>query len=145
MPPTVYLLENSFGRTYVGCTIHGVERRMKQHNGDLSGGARQTERGRPWSLYCTISGFRTRQESLQFEYAWRRVHRHQRPRPSYNVDGRVKSLNVLMAKERWSRNAPLAKDVPLSILYAKNMQVQSNEQTTIQSSESQGILKGENS
>ena len=121
MPPIVYLLHNSFGRTYVGSTIRGVERRVKQHNGDLSGGARQTERGRPWSLCCIISGFRTRQESLQFEYAWRRVHRHHPPRPSYNVDGRLKSLNVLMAKERWSRNAPPAKDVSLSIVHAKSM------------------------
>ena len=121
MLPVVYLLQNSCGKTYVGCTISEVSHRIKQHNGDLSGGARQTEKGRPWSLYCTISGFRTRQESLQFEFAWRRVHRYQRPRPLYNVHGRLQSLDVLMAKERWSKNAPLAKDIPLSIEYATSV------------------------
>ena len=116
MPPTVYLLHNATGRTYVGCTTTGVEHRMRQHNGLISGGAQQTARGQPWQLYCTIVGFRTRQESLQFEYAWRRVHRRQRPRPAYDTKGRLESLKVLMARGRWSRNAPLAKEVPLSIV-----------------------------
>jgi hypothetical protein len=56
---------------------------------------------------------------LQFEYAWRRVHRRQRPRPFYDVDGRLESLRILMGKERWSRNAPRAKDVTLSIAFAE--------------------------
>lgn len=110
----VYLLQSVSvpRRTYVGCTAHPVERRLRQHNGDLSGGARQTSTGRPWRLVLTVEGFRTRREGLQFEYAWRRVHR--RRRCGYCVDGRVAALDHLAGMERWSRNAPLASDVPLT-------------------------------
>lgn len=115
MPPCVYLLQNERGRTYVGATTQPVERRVRQHNGELSGGANQTTGGRPWSVECTIHGFRSYQECLQFEYAWRRVHRRLRPRPLYTVIGRRQALLALMAKSRWSRNSPPAAEVPLRV------------------------------
>lgn len=116
--PMVYLLCNEGGRTYVGCVSENMTRRLRQHNGIISGGARQTARGRPWQLYCIIKGFRTRQEALQFEYAWRRVQRHQRPRPPYNVKGRLQALCSLLGRERWSKASPLARDVPLTLVYS---------------------------
>jgi predicted GIY-YIG superfamily endonuclease len=46
----VYVLEStSSARTYVGVAID-VERRLRQHNGELRGGARSTTAGRPWRL-----------------------------------------------------------------------------------------------
>lgn len=116
--PMVYLLFNGGGRTYVGCVLGSVQRRLRQHNGILSGGARQTARGRPWELYCTIRGFRNRREALQFEYAWRRVQRHQRPRPPYNIKGRLQALVSLLRRERWSRVSPPAQDVPLTLVHS---------------------------
>ena len=108
----VYLLCNDTGRTYVGCTINAA-RRLRQHNGELAGGAAQTERGRPWRHILRVEGFRTLREGLQFEYAWRRVHRRQRH--PYSVLGRRRSLECLLALPRWSRNAPLAAEVPLRV------------------------------
>ena len=108
----VYLLRNATGRTYVGCTV-GLRKRVRQHNGELAGGAAQTARGRPWEVECVVEGFRTRQEALQFEFAWRRVHR--RRRHPYTVSGRRASLAHLQTMARWSRNAPLAAEVPLTI------------------------------
>lgn len=108
----VYLLRNADGRTYVGCTVH-LARRLRQHNGDLAGGAAQTRRGRPWHVECVVEGFRTRTEALQFEFAWRRVHR--RDRQPYTCAGRRASLARLRELPRWSRNAPLAADVPLRV------------------------------
>lgn len=115
-PPCVYLLDSSCsGRTYVGSTVGEAVRRLRQHNGELVGGAAQTVAGRPWTLALRVTGFRTRREALQFEFAWRRVHRHMRPRPRYDLEGRRASLEALMARERWSRNAPLASEVPLHV------------------------------
>lgn len=122
MSVVVYLLQSSTvkRRTYVGCSARGVAHRLRQHNGEITGGARQTSTGRPWTLLLTIEGFRTRQEALQFEYAWRRVHR--RRRCAYCVSGRLTSLDHLMAMPRWSRNAPLASSVPLTRVMHHNSQ-----------------------
>lgn len=108
----VYLLCNETGRTYVGCTVNAT-RRLRQHNGELVGGAAQTSRGRPWHHVLLVQGFVTLQQGLQFEYAWRRVHR--RHKCPYTVTGRRRSLELLMKMERWSRNAPLAAEVPLLV------------------------------
>lgn len=45
----VYVLANPAGRTYVGVTTD-VARRLRQHNGELAGGARFTRGRGPWRL-----------------------------------------------------------------------------------------------
>lgn len=62
----VYLLVNNKGRTYVGSTTD-VNRRLRQHNGELTGGARSTNQKGPWRLYCYLSGFKTRSEACRWE------------------------------------------------------------------------------
>lgn len=112
MPTVVYLLESEpTRRTYVGCTTVGVARRQRQHNGELAGGAAQTASGRPWRVALTVDGFRTRREGLQFEFAWRRVHR--RSRQPYTVAGRRATLGHLLALPRWSSG-----EVPLRVTAA---------------------------
>jgi structure-specific endonuclease subunit SLX1 len=67
---SVYLLKQVNGsRTYVGATID-VDRRLRQHNGELSGGARATA-GSTWQRVCYISGFPNERAALQFEWAWK--------------------------------------------------------------------------
>jgi predicted GIY-YIG superfamily endonuclease len=62
----VYLLVNERGRTYVGSTTDPL-RRLRQHNGELTGGARSTNQKGPWKLYCYLSGFQTRSEACRWE------------------------------------------------------------------------------
>ena len=45
----VYVLVSRAGRTYVGIATD-VRRRLRQHNGELAGGARATRPGRPWTV-----------------------------------------------------------------------------------------------
>ncbi|MBK7077230.1 MAG: GIY-YIG nuclease family protein [Myxococcales bacterium] len=45
----VYVLVSPRGRTYVGITTD-VARRLRQHNGELAGGARATRAHRPWQV-----------------------------------------------------------------------------------------------
>lgn len=45
----VYILCSAGGRTYVGVTTD-VDRRLRQHNGELAGGARATRAHRPWRV-----------------------------------------------------------------------------------------------
>ena len=66
----VYLLVSTDKRhTYVGAT-NDPARRLKQHNGEKSGGARSTA-GRKWTRAALVSGFRDKIEALQFEWRWK--------------------------------------------------------------------------
>lgn len=59
-------------RTYVGATVD-PDRRLKQHNGQLSGGARATSRvPGGWYRVCFLKGFESKREALRFEWWWKR-------------------------------------------------------------------------
>lgn len=91
------------GNTYVGKTNH-FARRLRQHNGEIAGGARSTRRreGR-WKPLLYVHGFDTAQETLQFEWAMKHRRLGQRKR---GVKGRIHQLERLLdlgrLKEDWS-------------------------------------------
>jgi structure-specific endonuclease subunit SLX1 len=59
-------------KTYVGATID-VDRRLKQHNGELSGGAKATSTvPGGWYRVCYVKGFADNHEALRFEWWWKR-------------------------------------------------------------------------
>ena len=45
----VYLLKSAKGRYYIGITLD-IARRLRQHNGEIKGGAKATRTGRPWKI-----------------------------------------------------------------------------------------------
>ncbi|XP_027356526.1 structure-specific endonuclease subunit slx1 [Abrus precatorius] len=57
-------------KTYVGITTN-FPRRLKQHNGELQGGAKASRAGRPWICACIICGFTDRSEASVFESKWK--------------------------------------------------------------------------
>ena len=57
-------------KTYVGST-NDFCRRLKQHNGDLKGGAKASRAGRPWVCACIVRGFANRSEACKFESKWK--------------------------------------------------------------------------
>ncbi|OHT01848.1 GIY-YIG catalytic domain containing protein [Tritrichomonas foetus] len=54
---------------YVGFTVNPT-RRLRQHNGDRSGGAYKTHAKRPWEMTIVVYGFPTRKQALKFEWCW---------------------------------------------------------------------------
>ncbi|MBE35169.1 MAG: hypothetical protein CMI16_06400 [Opitutaceae bacterium] len=58
------------GKTYVGVT-NDPGRRLRQHNGQLQGGARYTSRFKPWAFHA-IFRFQARHDALSVE--WRVKH-----------------------------------------------------------------------
>jgi predicted GIY-YIG superfamily endonuclease len=50
----VYLITNERGNSYIGST-NDPERRLRQHNGEISGGAKATRGKGPWSYVAYIT------------------------------------------------------------------------------------------
>jgi structure-specific endonuclease subunit SLX1 len=74
----VYLLVSTNGNTYVGATVD-LERRLRQHNKEIKGGAHATgfkvSQGETWLRAAHVSGFPDWQAALQFEWRWKHISR----------------------------------------------------------------------
>lgn len=86
----VYVLVSRAGRTYVGVTTD-VDRRLRQHNGALAGGARSTRPFRPWRVGRLEGPLPTRGRALSLEYAIKRVRGRARLTTLATSPGRKKS------------------------------------------------------
>jgi predicted GIY-YIG superfamily endonuclease len=98
----VYLLVSTNGNTYVGATVD-LNRRLRQHNKEIKGGAHATgvkvAQGETWTRAAHVSGFPDWPAALQFEWRWKHLSR------KYGVninplEKRMKALNDLLALER---------------------------------------------
>jgi len=99
----VYLLSYK-NKTYVGATVD-LERRLRQHNQELKGGAKYTGRvvskGGKWKRICYVSGFPTWQAALQFEWKWKNLTRSLPKYPKVSsLQKRYEALNILLASDR---------------------------------------------
>lgn len=110
IPWLFYIIENK-GSTYAGVSPY-PDRRLRQHNGEIKGGAKYTiSKGPGWRHICLIKGFRTKIEAMQFEWAVK----HAPPRNAGGLENRIKKLFETCNKDRWTSNAPLAENVHLEI------------------------------
>ena len=102
-----YLLVSEDGATYVGATVD-PDRRLRQHNGLIKGGARATAR-KPgaWRRLCYISGFPDNHAALQFEWRWKSLTRKKIYADLEPVERRLEALRELMALDR-----PTSKALP---------------------------------
>jgi len=80
-------------RTYIGAT-NDPAHRLKQHNGELAGGAKATH-GKQWTQAFYVSGFPDWSTTLQFEWAWKRQARNQP-----GLKGKIVGLKKLLALSR---------------------------------------------
>lgn len=91
--------------TYNGST-NNLFRRLRQHNGEIVGGAKATRNKGPWTYIAIWEGFQSHREALSCE--WRIKHpTNSRKRPSkYNgVKGRIKSLELLIGLDCWTNQS----------------------------------------
>ena len=108
-----YCLLSEKGTTYVGFSTN-VDRRLRQHNRELSGGAKATH-GHTWKRICTVAGFPTQQSALQFEWKWKHLSR--KAKGTTAVERRCYALCDLLNSEQSTNSAlPFARfEGPLSI------------------------------
>ncbi len=95
----VYLLLNDANtRTYVGATV-SPDRRLRQHNKELVGGAKATS-GDHWTRVCLISGFPDERAALQFEWTWKHLGR--KGGRGHCLERRYKALAELLTRGKSS-------------------------------------------
>ena len=94
-----YILGNENNSTYNGCT-NNLKRRIRQHNGEIVGGAKATRNKGPWNYICIIEGFTDKIDALKCE--WKIKHptgKRRRPICYSGIKGRIKSLNLVLNHE----------------------------------------------
>jgi len=97
----VYLLQSTTSkkRTYCGVTNNRA-RRIRQHNGLIVGGAKQTRGGRPWRMFAVLNGF-TKRAALQFEWSMHHPRVRKLKGPHYGVRGRLNCMWQLLQSDVW--------------------------------------------
>ena len=111
-----YALISDCGRyTYIGKT-NDLHRRLRQHNGEIVGGAKYTRKGRPWSHLMYVEGFPTNSLAMCFEWAWK--HKRKRGRNGvYNAFERVCN------KRKWTKKCPDASTMPLHVHFTEELEI----------------------
>ena len=103
----VYLLVATNNTTYVGATID-LDRRLRQHNKEIKGGAHATgmkvEQGEVWTRAAYVSGFPDWKSALQFEWRWKQLSR-KLPNKMFPLKKRMKALYQLIHLERSTSKA----------------------------------------
>jgi len=98
----VYLLVSTKGNTYVGATVD-LNRRLRQHNKEIKGGAHATgakvSQGEIWTRAIHISGFPDWSAALQFEWRWKQLSRKLSIKIN-PLERRIIALKELLSLER---------------------------------------------
>lgn len=105
-----YLLYTEEGQTYIGATVD-VDRRLRQHNQEITGGARATGirvgQGLSWKRACYLTNIPEWRSALQIEWRWKQLGRTQCSKIKNPIDCRLYSLYVLLSLEK-----PTSKGIP---------------------------------
>jgi len=103
----VYVLTNmEETQTYVGATLD-VDRRLRQHNSELSGGAKYTTSKSAlnksyWKRALYVEGFQSKVEALQFEWALKYHSRKTAKKVCTNpLEKRMFALQLLLGLPAW--------------------------------------------
>lgn len=103
-----YLLYTEKQQTYVGATVD-PEKRLRQHNREISGGARATgmrvEQGLSWQRACYITGIPEWRSALQIEWRWKQLGRTKFKNIKNPIERRLYSLKLLLSLEKPTEKA----------------------------------------
>ena len=105
-------IENGLKRTYNGMT-NNIERRFRQHNGELVGGARATTNvkkkypGTDWKPIVIITGFGDKSEAMKAEWRIRHPDKKRKKAARFLGDiGRINGLNHIFETDiTWTKSS----------------------------------------
>ena len=99
-----YILKDNTNKTYNGST-NNMARRLRQHNGEIKGGAKATKNYNNWEVYFLMTGFVDHKNCLQCEWRIKHPTNKRRPKEYCGFDGRIKGVNSILNLERWTSNS----------------------------------------
>ena len=98
-----YLLYTNKKHTYVGATID-IDHRLRQHNGELVGGAKYTkiqiQKGLSWNRICYLTNIPEWRSALQIEWKWKQLGRTEYKNIRDPIHRRLHSLKKLLSLEK---------------------------------------------
>jgi predicted GIY-YIG superfamily endonuclease len=104
----IYTTDNR--HTYIGASTNPF-RRLRQHNQELTGGAKATaiqqKKGLSWLLGCYLSNIPEWRSALQIEWRWKQLGRTACKHVKDPIDRRLYSLKKLLSFDK-----PTANSVP---------------------------------
>ncbi len=99
-----YILRSTVcNSTYNGMT-NDPTKRLRQHNGEIKGGAKMTSKYRPWEMYVLVTGFPNKCNTLSCE--WRIKHpdnKRRRGKKYCGHKGRILGLAEVLRLEQWTQ------------------------------------------
>jgi len=122
--PVVYCIGTARA-SYIGWT-NNFPNRLRKHNGEIKGGARQTSKHANWKLHFLVAGFPTKCEALSLEkhfhlrgdkvpVAWRQTRNVFGSDP---VGKRAWALYWLLQRERFSKRTKTS-DMSLTVYFPR--------------------------
>ncbi len=87
--------------TYNGST-NNLVRRLRQHNGEITGGAKATSGKGPWEYLAVLEGFEDHHEALCCEWRIKHPTGKKRPKKYCGKKGRIESLNLVLDLDNWT-------------------------------------------
>lgn len=128
-----YILRNTNeqykNHTYCGFTINPLHR-LRQHNGEIKGGAKSTHNKGHWEFLFLITGFKTKNNALSCEWKLKHPDNNYRKNKKYNgIDGRVLSINEVLKSDKWTEKCDIYNNECEYTLYAHNSIIQKLDNT----------------
>lgn len=102
--------------TYNGSTNNPI-RRLRQHNGEICGGAFRTKTGRPWEFYALLKGMPDHINALSCEWRIRYPSNKRKKEAKYQgMKGRIVGLNEVLKLDKWTNQCQVMnKDMKLDL------------------------------
>ena len=127
-----YALYNRRFQTYVGIT-NDLQRRLRQHDGNLTGGSKYTKGKGPWNIGFVVSGFLDKKHALQFEWATKRCSSSRLPKslPHRSLVRRLQIANKVIKRQRFTTNARPTRPGEYRVLISRDLLSKACVQSTV--------------
>ncbi len=110
-------------KSYNGST-NNIIKRLRQHNGEITGGAFRTKIGRPWEYFAVLKGLSDHINALSCEWRIRYPDNKRKKEKKYKgIKGRIVGLNEILQLEKWTNPCTiLNKDMNLELWITKDFE-----------------------
>ena len=87
---------------YTGIT-NNLEKRIRQHNGLIRGGAKYTRKSKIWLYHTIVGKFNTKSEACKFEWMWKHIKNKKNKwrKNKAGMKNKMERLIELLLSDQW--------------------------------------------